>query len=159
MWTASFALACEAPSSAGVHPLRPPPFRAGTCGPHKDSSDFAGEEPVESTQEVSAAASGVGGLPADSRRTSSAELVCSSSLEAQLPVSRRGALCTGAAGFTEPLDVEGVLVAGGVNPEQLILSAQRMEPLPCCVQSRQVAETRGRYQRNAPRGNPAERYG
>ena len=81
---------------------------------------MTGEEPEESIQEASTAASALGGLPDTKRCTSSAVLVRSSSFEAQLPATKRGAICAGAAGLVDPDEVDGVTGAGGVNPVTLI---------------------------------------
>ena len=85
----------------------------------RDSSDLTGEElggvrlPA---WEAVAPSSALGGVPATSLWTSSAELARSSSRDAQLPATRRGVLDAGTAGFVEPEEVLGVSGAGGVNP-------------------------------------------
>ena len=130
MWTSSTSQVLDSLVSASTAVALPgvAPCRRDTSTPTKDSSVSAGEPEEEATKVASPPASALGGVAAASLRTSSAVLVCSICLDAQLPAVRQGALRTGAAGLFEPLDVpavEGVSGAGGVNPVTLIASGRK----------------------------------
>ena len=101
--------------TCGCSRLASPPQLVATCERPEETSDAAEETRGETTWEASTPPSlGVAGVSAASSRISSAVLARSIREDAQLPATRRGALSTGASGFTEPLLVLGVPADGGV---------------------------------------------
>ena len=154
VWTSS-ASESRVPACTAVVLPGLAPHRGGASKPSKES--VSPEDSAEEAAKVALAPpSALGGVPSASLRTSSAELTCSNCFEAQLPAVRQGALRTGAEGFIEPLDVlavEGVPVAGGVNPVTLILSRKGWSDFPTPVYGSSVAGTHESDQRK-PRQSP-----